>query len=377
MADIKIKPTDWNIDAAKYAVKPGDRLILAGPTRAEIEFHNLKGTKEAPIVVTATEKIVIKGVNPGGRIVNFLNCSFVRITGGDGMLIEITGGAMGVDFREISTNVEADHLYIHDIGYSALNAKTEPTTDPKTWRGNFTLRDVYFHDNVVANTGGEGTYVGLSHAHTDLKEHEVDGVRIINNTFKNIGCDGIQVGAALNCFIQNNIIDGAGMAGRGIDASGIQINPGTNAEVSGNTISNCKIGFGIFAGGRGGSWIHDNTISNCGGGLIAGKPAGGAILTAAYAPIDPAGHRIENNKLINIGRVGGEIYSLTYWDNNPVTLISGAKESSLFVPVAQFITKPIPKPPVITKEVGTIEVVTTDGVTEVFAITATKRIKIQ
>lgn len=406
MTDIIIQPKDWNIDGTKY--KPGDRLILKGPLRAEIEFHNLVGTAEKPIVITATEKLLIKSITPGGRIVNFLNCSFVRFTGTDNNLIEITGaGAMGVDFRELSTNVEADHLYIHDIGYSALNAKTEPTSDPKTWRGNFTLRDVYFHDNVVENIGGEGAYVGLSHAHTAVKEHEVIGVLIINNRFKNIGCDGIQIGACKSgCEISGNTVEGAGLAGRGIDASGIQINPGTNAEVFNNVIIGCKIGFGIYCGGRGASNIHDNLIMNCGN-----PKAGGGILMANYDPIDPAGFKVVNNTLINIERRGIEAYMEVGGDNildkNIIYMLNGVhvyrngpktklkdidnlKLSLLYDTLnldanyyptltSQFMygrKKPVP-PVVITKESAELEVVTTNGVDEIFAVTPTRRIKMK
>jgi len=80
MSNINITPQMWNISGSTY--QPGDRLILAAGTRNEIEFHDLKGTAQNPIVVTTAGKTIIQGINPGGRVVQFINCSFVRFTGG-------------------------------------------------------------------------------------------------------------------------------------------------------------------------------------------------------------------------------------------------------------------------------------------------------
>jgi hypothetical protein len=170
MSDIILKPTDWYTSNAKYPAKPGDRFILQGD-RAEIEFHDLKGTAENPIIITALSRVLIKGINPGGRVVIFSNCQFVRFTGDPNnkneYTVEITGGGQAVDFRDLSSDFEADHLNIHDVGYLAIAGKTDPTCDPKTWRGNFTLRNPRIHHCIMKNImTGEAIYVGESHYHT-------------------------------------------------------------------------------------------------------------------------------------------------------------------------------------------------------------------
>lgn len=419
MSDIKLTPKDWNIDGAKLGINPGDRIVLLGPTRSNIQFGNLKGTKENPIVITATEKIVINGAN---RVVIFSNCSFIRFTGSDKKLIEITGGAHGVDFRDLSTNIEVDNLYLHDLSYSGIDCKTDPSCDPKTWRGNFTMRDIFIHDNRIVNTKGEGIYLGESHYHeyvtvtcagksVKVQEHDVTGVRIVNNDLKNIGRDAIQVGSATDCVIEGNNIKDFGMTKEGAHASGIQLNPGTNAEVRYNVIDGGKAGFGIFAGGRGASYIHHNLIMNCGNG--ASPVVGGGLLMAAYAPIDPMGFRVVNNTFLNIHRAGIEAFAETgdnLLGNNIIHTLSGVpikrnNTKTKLLEVGNLYTKDLvglkldasyvpmvgseayketvdigaytSVKQVVTKEAGTVEVVVTNGLEEVFIVTPTKRIRIK
>ena len=411
MSDIKLKPTDWNIDAAKYGIKPGDRVILTGKLRSDIVFTNLVDN-----VVISDEPSIIKGGVPGGRVVTFSNCKGVRITGSNAPL-EITGGGQAIDFRDLSTDVEADNLYIHDVAYLAIAAKTDPTCDPKTQRGGFVLKNVYFHHNRIANImTGEGYYIGESHYHTTVnvscagkvnavKEHEVIGVQINNNTFENIGRDGIQVGAtSAGCYIQDNKIKNFGMTKEYGQGSGITINPGTVAEVYNNIIDTGS-GFGIIAQGPGGSKIHHNVIINTGT-----TKDGGGIMLASYGQ-NVGAYDVRNNTLLDINRVGIEYYSAADLNDNIINVKTGGqiikigasakitdvgnmkflgdrtflKLDANYIPTKDSTVVPgigigdYKKPiPVVKREEGQLEIVTTDGLVEVFAVKPDgERIKIK
>lgn len=299
-------------------VKPGDKVCFSNGPRYEILLQNFHGTKAQPITFSnmCDGKVTFRGASAGaGRIVYVGNSSFLHFTGGgnpnEQYGIEITIGVQAIDFRDLSTNVEVDHLYIHDIGYSAINAKTDASCDPATWRGNFTLRDIIVHDNFIKNTGGEAIYIGESHYHTTFPvtcngvvtqqlEHEAIGVHVYNNKFENIGRDAIQVGSTTSdCSIHHNTIVGFGTAGDYGHQSGIQINPGTNTECY-NNIIDTGTGFGIFAGGRGGSHIYNNIIVDA---------LQGGILGADYDPVDVSGFIFSNNIIVNCNDYGIYMYS--------------------------------------------------------------------
>ena len=411
MADIILKPTDWNIQAAKYGVKPGDRLVLQGD-RKEIEFHDLVGTAEKPIIVTALQKITIGAVNQGGRVVQFVNCQYIRLTGdpaGTGAVnIFINGGGHGVDFRELSSDVEADHLDI-TTGYSGINAKTDPTCDPKTWRGNFTMRNVHIHHNRISTATGEGVYAGQSHYNGEgaiqggpcasgaktAPEHEMVGVIVEDNVITTSGADGIQVGACPSgALIRRNKVFKYGTINAWGQNSGIIVNPGTVAEVYDNLVDT-GTGFGIQLQGPGGSKVRNNLILNAGmGGVMA------AVYKCIGVPAQPD-YQVYNNTLVNIRGVGLQFYCPVTFKNNVLQLaggtaaykndggaagkltesgnvqLSGNSEQldSNYVPVSATVVPAgvgykdyVKPPPVITRRSATIELVTTDGVDAWFIV---------
>lgn len=427
MSDIIIKPSDWNIQALKYNVKPGDRLILEGD-RAEIELHDLVGTPELPIVLTALSPVAIKGTVAGGRAVIFSNCKNVRITGdptGNGdMNITITNTGQGVDFRDLSTGVEADHLTIR-AGYLGLAAKTDPTCDPKTWRGNFTLVGVRFHHNDITTLTGEGIYAGNSHWNTvgaiqggpcasgakTAKEHEIDAVLIEYNIFRSTGADAIQVGGAPGkdgkpgAIVRNNNIFKYGTAKAWGQTAGIIANPGTVAHIYENWIDT-GTGFAIQIQGPGGSVVRNNVILNAGS-----IDQGGGIMQVNYIPNGKV-DQIYNNTFINTRRVGVEYYNGVEFKNNILNTLTSAafykqggssgkitkagnielsgdpvvlKLDSAYVPMATSVIDAgtgyadyKPPAPIITREAATIECITTNGISEWWLTTTSgKRKKIE
>src|SRR5690242_14717661 len=155
--DVTIPATAWYVDKDKntntnaYVInpQPGQTVCFAAGTRGVIEFHNINGTASAPITFASCSGTTLKG-SGGQHVVAFYNSSFIKFTGEQGP-IDLTGGGHGLWFGSLSTNVEASFINFHDLGYSGFEAKTDPTCDPKTWRGQFTLRDVRVHDCTFKN----------------------------------------------------------------------------------------------------------------------------------------------------------------------------------------------------------------------------------
>lgn len=402
MSDIIIKPADWNIQAAKYGIKPGDRVILQG-NRAELEFHDLKGTKENPIVVTATEKIIIKRSGTGGRVVHFFNCDYIVFTGTEKKLIEITGGGHGVTFHDGSNHLEVSNLHIHHVGYSGIDITNYPTCDPKTWRGAYTMEDIYVKDNKITDlTDGEAIYIGGSHYHTSFPlsncpsgaktalEHDAKNIHVTDNEIRNVGADGIQIGSATGgAYVTGNTVENFGVKKVFAQNAGIIMNPGTIAEVAYNTV-NTGTGFGIQLQGPGGSYVHNNLVVN------TGTVDGGGIMQVNYMPNGKT-DRVVNNTFVNISRVGVEFYNPVEFSGNVLNTkagiplykqggglgkmskslanvelagdLSSLRLDTAYVPTA---TSPVPdgvgyadyqKPkPVVVKEAGSVELITTDGI---------------
>jgi len=333
--DITIPASAWYVDIDKaaradayvIAPKPGQTVCFADGVRDVIEIHDIKGTAEAPITFASCSGTTIKG-KAGQHVLQFYNSSFVRVSGQQGP-IDITGGGHGLYFRDLSTDVEAHSISFHDLGYSGFEAKTDPTCDPKTWRGAFTLRNPRVINCRFLNiASGEAIYIGESHYNTTVgvrcngaaiqaQEHDVIGATVTGCTFENIGRDAIQVGASTAMVITNNKIKNFGTTKEYGQGSGITWNPGSTGEVAYNTIDTGS-GFGILAQGRGSGKIHHNIITN------TGTPVdGGGIMVAAYAPVDASGYIVTDNTLVNINRVGLEYYSPISWGNNMLQVKSG------------------------------------------------------
>jgi len=314
---ISTSATEWQFDGAAKGVKPGDKICFASGTRKPIVFYNINGTAENPVIITnmCDGKVTIAGVAGNPYAVEIHKSSNFKFSGsgnaGQQYGIEMTGTVFGIDVKELSTDFEVDHLKLINLTDAGIIGKTDPTCDASTWRGNFTMKNTKFHDNYIENIGGEGFYVGSSHYHTtvakscngvtkNIQEHELINVQIYNNIIKSTGRDGIQVGGATSgCTIHHNDIYNTGTKGEATQNSGIQINPGTNAECYNNKVDT-GTGTGIFDVGRGASHIYNNLIMNQGDGGISAQD---------YPPVDTRGYVFANNTLINNKNYGMYMYS--------------------------------------------------------------------
>lgn len=265
-----------NVDGITMGVKPGDTICLQGGNRAELAFKNLSGTKDHPIIIiNKEEKVVIH--TDEGKAIFFENSVHFRLTGTGGpdkYGIEIaSSGIQGVEVSEFSSDVEIDHLEIHDVGFAGIMAKTDPNCSRKDLRY-FTMYNLSFHDNYIYDAGGEGFYVGYSWypiRETDCNgtpvlyyPHPIHGVRIYHNIIQDTQWDGLQVGSSpVDVKIYGNTITNYGIADELYQNHGVQIGAGTTGDFYNNFI-NSGTGGGISFFGIGNNRLYNNVIINTG-----------------------------------------------------------------------------------------------------------------
>jgi hypothetical protein len=272
-------------------------------------FKNIVGSALAPIVIKnigGTATITATGLSFGLKM---RNSRYFRVSGDNALNnygIKIDGGHLGMDLGGLSTNFEIDHVEIVNSGFAGIMAKTDPTCDDATIRGNFTMKNVIFRDNYIHETGGEGFYVGNSFYATGVNTdcgvrlpHEIHQLRLYNNIVRNAGWDGIQVGCAtVNAKIYGNTIENYGTANAYNQRNGLQIGEGTGGVCYGNLIRQ-GTGNGMNVLGLGDNVIHNNIIVDAG--------AAGIFCDERYTP--GPGFKFINNTIIRPREDGIRIYA--------------------------------------------------------------------
>lgn len=296
------------LDGTKLGIKPGAVICLkGGATYKNIVFKNFKGTASAPITIKNCGGNVTFNATGMAYGIKTQYSSFFRITGGTGSTygIKVNGGQQSMQLEAFTTNVEVDHLEIGGSGFAGIMAKTDPTCDAATNRGNFVMRDVRLHDNYIHDTGGEAFYVGHSFWTNGMNlscgvryPHAVEGVKIHNNIVKNTGREAIQVGSAPSgAEVYNNRIENYGTLNLANQNHGVQFGEGATGKFYGNYINGGK-GDGLIIMGNADNFIHDNVIVN----------AGRDGIFCEDRTIGP-GFRIINNTIINPKVNGIKLYS--------------------------------------------------------------------
>lgn len=298
------------IDGKALGLKPGAIIGLnAAYKYKNLLFRNIVGTASQPIIIKncgGTAYITATGLSYG---IKTENSKFFRITGGDvskSYGIKVNGSHIGVTLDKLSTNFEVDHVQVSNVGFAGVMAKTDPSCDNATIRGNFVMNDISLHDNYVFDTGGEGFYVGNSFYEDGAKTscgvrlpHEIHGVKIYNNIVKNSGWEGIQLGCATQgAQVYNNSIENYGTVNREAQNNGMQIGAGTGGLCYNNFIKN-GTGNGLIVMGLGDNVVHDNVIVGAGG--------SGIFCDERYTP--GPGFKFINNTIINPKVDGIRLYA--------------------------------------------------------------------
>jgi hypothetical protein len=296
------------LDGNTLGIKPGAVVCLkGGATYKNIVFKNFKGTASAPITIKNCGGNVTFNATGMAYGIKTQLSSFFRITGGSGSTygIKIIGGQQSMQLENFTTNVEVDHIDIGGSGFAGIMAKTDPTCDAATNRGNFVMKDVVLHHNYIHETGGEGFYVGHSFWTNGMNlscgvryPHAMEGVKIYNNIVKNTGYEAIQVGSApTGAEVYNNTIENYGTRNVANQNHGVQFGEGATGKFYGNFINGGK-GNGLIIMGNAENFIHDNVIVNAGrDGIFCEDRTTGP------------GFKIINNTIINPAANGIKLYT--------------------------------------------------------------------
>ena len=307
------------IDGQVLGLKPGAVICLkAGLSYRNIIFKNLRGTAAAPIIIKNCGGAVVIDASTTKRSgIRTERSSFLRITGGNvhgSYGIKITGGWHSMHLDMLTTNVEVDHVEISNSGFAGVMAKTDPSCDDATIRGNFVMRNVLLHHNYIHDTAAEAFYVGhnnyLKGINTPCGTRlpgTLEGLKIYDNVVKNSGWESIQVASTPNgAEVYNNRIENYGVKNVTYQNHGVQFGEGGNARFHGNLIKGGK-GNGVMIISNAENFAYNNVIVNTGGhGIFCDDRTAVGI-----------GFKFINNTIVNSGRDGIRLYS----DNVPINLV--------------------------------------------------------
>ncbi len=272
--DYVVPPNQHVIDGKALNIHPGAVIGLsANVDYRNLVFRNINGTREEPIIVRNCDGTAIVDGTGMSFALKTQYSSYFRITGGDvhkryGLVV--IGGRIGVALGDLSTQLQLDHVEVKDQGFAGVMAKTDPSCDDATIRGNFLMKNVVLIHNYVHDTGGEGFYVGNSFWDGMKRDcgirlpHEIHNLRLGDNIVRNTGWDGIQVGCATRgTRIYNNTIENYGLLTVRHQNSGMQLGGGTGGYCYGNFIRN-GTGNGMIVLGLGDNVVYNNVIVDAG-----------------------------------------------------------------------------------------------------------------
>jgi hypothetical protein len=306
-------PADaWRINGDELNLKGGDFICLDSQFNyGPLQFENLNGENGNPItIINCGGTVKIQRPTNASFLIKTIDSRHFRISGQGhpsaerGIILE--GGNIALTLEYLSSNFEIDHIEILNTGYAGVMAKTDPSCDEKTVRGNFTMRNVSFHDIHTTNTGGEGLYVGNSFYTNgvDLScgkkfPHDIIGVEIYNNVTKRSGREGIQLGCAIEgASVHDNVIEDYGNINMTFQDNGLQIGEGTGGLCYNNKIINGP-GIGLIVLGLGDNVLFNNLIVNSG--------RNGVFCDERFTPGN--GFAFINNTIINPGHDGITLYT--------------------------------------------------------------------
>ena len=314
--DHVITPSTAYADGQRLGVKPGDVVCIQAGDYNYLNLFNFKGSSSAPITVKNCGGQVRIGNSSTNYGIVMNNNQYIEFTGtgsSDKYGFKVIGGsngrylASGFAASGKSSDFTVDHIEITRVEAGVL-AKTSPTCDASTWKGNFTMRNVKFHDIYVHDIKGEGFYVGNTASKSTVscngssktvEAHRIENLRIYNNRVENAGWDGIQVAqASSNCKIYNNRIYNYGTANKSSQQAGLLVGGNATGEVYNNYIEK-GTGSGIQVFGTGTITVYNNIVVDSQEDAIFCDDRSSVPMTVRFV----------NNTIVDPARYGIAMYS--------------------------------------------------------------------
>jgi hypothetical protein len=307
----------YTVDGLAIGIKPGDVICLnAALNYHYLAFKNINGESGNDITIINCGGTVVMHTPDKPYVIKIYNSKNFRFSGGNVSKtygIKLSGASgNGLVLGPFATNFKVNNVEIHDVGFAGIMAKTDPTCDDATTRGNFTMRNVYINSNYIHDTHGEGMYIGhssyggVNNATCGLRlPHLIENIRVYKNLVRRSGWDAIQVScASKDAFIYQNTIEDFSTANKDAQRSGICIGGGTGGVCYANLINKGN-GPGMSVFGLANNLIHDNIIIS---------PSTSGIFCDERTEPGP-GYRFIHNTIINPGTEGLRLYAELVPDN--------------------------------------------------------------
>ena len=342
---------------------------LEGGTHGPLVFTNWVATNPLyPVIIVnkhGTGRVVISDVGGSNETgITLDNCAFIKLLGNNdpayyyGIEVAHAGGSKrGISAGATTTNIEIGFTEVHHAGFAGMMLKTDPSeTNPATWAVNFTMYDVYVHDNYVHDSlGGEGMYIGYSNWTEDhfasvpgYESHEIKGLKIAYNLIERSGWDGLQFSSAPDdptatdddVEVNNNIIFKPGVLNAFGQNSGIQIGNGSGGKVDNNIVIHSAITTGPCLNliGRGYNTVYNNLLVGGYNGIYAQN-----LGTEDPRRTVPGSYRsVYNNTIIEPAADAYVIKSETtvnYFKNNLSIVLNTSASDTLTAEEATVITE--------------------------------------
>ena len=309
------------VNGASMGIKPGDVICIEAGNYPYLNLFNFKGSAEKPLLFKNCGGQVLIGGSSTNYGIVMNNNQYFQFTGtGDGNFkygFKVDGQtrylASGFAIATKSSDFELDHIEITKVEAGVL-AKTNPTCDATTWNGNYTMRNVKFHDFYIHGIEGEGFYIGHTSLSVNINcegsiqevvPHDIEHIRVYDNILESTGWDGIQVSrASKDCEIYNNRVYDYGTVNKSSQQAGIIVGGVSTGKVYNNWVEK-GTGAGIQVFGTGEVDVYNNVIKD------AGEDA---IFCDDRSPV-PVSARFINNTIITPKRDGIRLYNDEGYDN--------------------------------------------------------------
>jgi hypothetical protein len=302
------------VDGGSINCQPGDTLVLQSSNNPYTYFSvgGLHGNSKCPVTI----------INEGGQVtlsngMAFDGCSFINITGNGndketyGFKIEDPNSqGVGIDIHGRSAFIEVQHILIHNKTYGFW-VKQEGSCIDSLQYPNWTINNIYIHDNKIVKMNQEGMYLGSTDPN-GAREISCNGktikpmplrlgnIKVYNNIVDSTNRSGIQLscGSAILNEIFNNTVTNCGFELNTIQGNGISLGGYTRAEIYNNHIDH-TYALGIMCLGSGKILIKNNSINHSGelNGNKAKGMAGIMVDTRPTNPVDSTNFFILNNSI--------------------------------------------------------------------------------
>jgi hypothetical protein len=251
-------------DLSSFNIVPGDTIVIAaGDYPNGIIIGGFSGSATNPVIIQNQGLVT-------ARQLSIAQAQYFRLTGSGsgeayGFKIGNVSNSTGIAIGRATSDYEVERCEVWNSGVGFLFKIQPAADDALTQYPNWTINNVYVHDNYIHDTTGEGMYIGHTFPNADINNGNLipvrmQNVKIYRNRVENAGWDGIQLSNARSgSEIFNNVVKNHGAANINFQQAGIQLGGNTTGKVYGNTVDT-GTGPSLTAYGYGDVYLTKNVL---------------------------------------------------------------------------------------------------------------------